>query len=203
MNRKKKRLSSRPPIKKQATGSGDLLRIAARMGNLAVAAELIVGWREKLLTILSSRDENKDERIVRAGQIIKDAGIDVDFGNASICFGAEHIAEDRIKDDAERVRISAAIRKKEKEYGLKEDEYWPAGEAPDDVETLRAAHDKRCRQIEADVLREFGEYEMASALMADEAAFIAKYREPGCLALFGPLSVWPGQSGRGIPGQVK
>lgn len=72
------------------------------------------------------------------------------------------IAEQRQDTDEELARISMEMRKKEKEHGLKdEDEYWPRGEGPDDIEELRGAYDYRVREIEMEAMREYGEDEMA------------------------------------------
>jgi len=181
------------PSDKETTAAV-LVNIAARVGKLADEAEPTPSWRDKVKAALTGTADRR-EGMIRAGQAMRDAGKDIDFANLTICIGAENIAEDRIKTDAGLARISAAIKKKEKKYGLKEDEYWPPGEAPDDVETLQAAFNKRCRQIMADVLREFGEDEMAAALLADEDAFDAKYREPGRLAHFGPHPKRRGNTG--------
>lgn len=181
---------------KAPTAAADLLTIAARLGKRAKETAAAATWQDKVLTILKT-SEDRPEGILRAGQAMRDADIDVDFANMTICIGVEDIAADREQADAERIRISRAIDAANKAHGLGPDEYWPRGEAPDDVEALNAAHDERCRQIRAGVFREFGENEMADALLADEDAFDAKYREPGRLAHFGPIPR------RGIPGQPK
>lgn len=101
---------------------------------------------------------------------MRDAGIDIDFANFSICLGAEGIAEER-----RSAKIDRDIKAAQEGRQMKDD-----------------GRDWRHCQVEAAVLREFGENEMADALLADEAAFNAKYREHGRLAHFGP-----------IPGQLK
>jgi len=186
MKKPNKKTAARTAAMKPANESEKLLGIAARIMKLSADAEPEGSWREKVKRTLSGC-ENQDEGMIRAGQAMRDAAIDVDFANMTICCGAEDIAADRVKTDAELAKISRTIDAAEKAHGLGKDEYWPQGEAPDDVETLRAAYTKRSRQIEADVLREFGENEMADALLADEDAFNAKYREPGRAAHFGPL----------------
>lgn len=202
MKKPNKKTAARTAAMKPTDESGILLGIAARIMKLSADAEPNRSWREKVKAALSGGDDRSDG-MIRAGQAMQDAGIDVDFANMTICLGVEDIANDREKADAELARISRAIAAANKAHGLGEDEYWPRGEAPDDVEKLNASFERRAREINADVFRKFGENEMADALLADEEAFIAKYREPGRLAHFGPLSRWPGQKGQGLPGQDK
>ncbi len=190
MTKPSKKAAAAPAAKKLTDESGPLLGIAARIMKLSAAAEPNESWREKVKRALSGCP-SRTEGMLRAGQAMRDAGVDVDFAHFSICFGVEGIADKRITADAELARISAAIKKREKEEGLAEGEFWPRGAGPKDVRALHAAYEKRCRQITADVLREYGENEMADALLADEAAFDAKYREPGRLAHCGPLTVAP------------
>lgn len=147
----------------QPAAAADLLKIAARIGTLADEAEPSESWRSRVknaLTVCADQDEG----MIRAGQAMRDAGVDVDFANMTICMGAEGIAEDRRTD-----KVNRDLRDAEK------------GQLTDD------GLEWEFRQVEAAVLREFGEDEMADALLANEAAFIAKYREPGRLAHFGPI----------------
>jgi len=163
--------AKRTPLSAKSAGGTDLLKIATRIGKLADEAEPTMSWRDKVKSILAG-PLGEDEGIIRAAQIMREAGaIDGEESCFFIVFGSEIIADRRIMADAELNRISAEIRKKEKKYGLKEDEYWPAGEAPDDVETLRAAFDKRRGHILADVLREFGEDEMVDLYLRNEKEF--------------------------------
>jgi len=193
MKKQSKKTGARKPARvaamKPTDESGKLLGIAARIMKLSAAAEPSESWREKVKRALSGCP-NRSEGMIRAGQAMRDAGVDVDFAHMTICMGVEHIAEARIQTDAERVRISRAIDAANKAHGLGPDEYWPRGKAPAEVKALNTAHDKRCLQMKADVFREYGENEMADALLADEDAFDAKYREPGRLAHFGPLPEW-------------
>ena len=164
----------------------NLFSIAASLGDRANRAVAAATWRDRVRHIHSVYGD-KSEGILRSGQVMRDAGEDLEFATLSICLGVESLADERINTDPEINKISEAIRKKEAAYGLKENEYWPANEAPDDVEKLRAAWHRRFIEIEAEVFREFGEDKMAADLMADEDAFNAKYREPARLAHFGPF----------------
>mgnify|MGYP000924584136 FL=1 len=170
----------------KSSSAGDLLTIAARLGKAAEKAALAAGGRDMAKAILA-RQEDRPDNIVRAAQFMKAADVDVQGNNFAIAWGCYLIAHDRMETDPDLARISAAAKKKEKEYGLKEGEYWPRGEAPDDVEELNNKWERRTREIEAEVLREFGEDEMADALLADHDAFLKAYWEPGRADLCGPL----------------
>jgi len=186
--------SKRTPLSAKNAGGTDLLKIAARLGMKVAAAELTATWREKALAALSSRD--RIEGMIRAAQILRDAGaLDIESANFIIAFESEQIAQDRIQSDAELAGISAAIEKKRRDAGIAEDDDWPDEEMPDDVTGLYAAWDRRADGIKAAVLREFGEEEMAAALLADYDAFYEKYWEPGRLAQFGPLPERRGTTG--------
>lgn len=84
------------------------------------------------------------------------------------------IGEDRVFKDADLARISADIGKLEKKHGLKKGEYWPLGEAPDDVENLRTKWDQLADQIIADVMRAHGEDALADSYLADKDAFFKR-----------------------------
>lgn len=167
MNKTKKR----PSRERQTTTAAAMLGIAARIRKLADEADPTrLSWRDQVkaaLTVCADLDEG----MIRAGQAMRDAGVDVDFANMTICMGAENIAERRRGDKVNRDLQDAA-----------------KGQLTDD------GLDWRLSQVEAAVLREFGEGEMADALLASEAAFNAKYREPGRLAHFGPIPK-PGDTG--------
>ena len=202
MTKPSKKAAAAKVAMKPTDESGKLLGIAARIMTLSAAAEPAPSWREKVKRSMTGVEDDR-VGILRAGQAMRDAGVDLAFAYMSICMGAEDIAADREKTDAGLAKISRAIDAANKTHGLKEGEYWPRGEAPDDVEKLNAAYERRVREIEAAVLREYGENEMADALLADEDAFDAKYREPGRLAHFGPLPEWAEKKRKGIPGQDK
>jgi len=89
-------------------------------------------------------------------------------------FALDNLAEERKAADAELIRLSKAIDAKYKEYGAAEDEYWPDGEAPEDMEELRTAYDERSRQIDAAVMREHGEDGMADLFLNDEKEFFRR-----------------------------
>jgi hypothetical protein len=168
MKKPNKKTAASLAAKKPTDESGKLLGIAARIMRLSADVEPAASWRDRVKRALSG-SRNRYEGIIRAGQAMRDAGADVDFANFSICLGAEGIAEERRTAKMNRDREAA-------KHGRALDEDGP---------------DWRSRQVEADVLREFGENEMADALLADEDTFIAKYREPGRLAHFGPLPTKP------------
>ena len=104
---------------------------------------------------------------------------DAGLADEAACFffktiALDRLSEERIMKDAELARISADIEKQEKEYGLKEDEDWPAGEAPENVEALRAVYNERCHQITIDVMREHGEDEIADLFQDNEKEYYSR-----------------------------
>ncbi len=180
MTKPSKKAAARPAAKNKTDESGPLLGIAARIMRLSADAEPADSWRDRVRRALSG-SRNRHEGIIRAGQAMRDAGVDLGFALFSICLGAEGIAEARRSAKMER-----DIKAVNQSQRLEED-----------------GRDWRLRQVEADVLREFGENEMADALLTNEDAFLAKYREPGRLAHFGPLPEWAEKKRKGIPGQDK
>jgi len=99
---------------------------------------------------------------------------------------ADDLDVDPEEDDPALKAIGEKLRAAEVAHGLAEDEYWPLGEAPDDVEQLRAeweaAHDRRT----AAVFRAHGEGDMADLFLNDRLAFDRRY-ERGRRAILGPL----------------
>ncbi|MFL5356277.1 hypothetical protein [Archangium sp.] len=67
--------------------------------------------------------------------------------------------------------IGAKIDALEEAYGLKEGEFWPIGEAPDDVEALRAEYDAAFDRATVQFLRDHGEEEMATLYADDRSTF--------------------------------
>lgn len=149
----------------------DLERIKAR---LIPDAELLSGHDKKESLLIIAR-ENRD-----AGRGDKDEAFYIIY---SIM---EDLANERRETDAELAKISAAVQKKEKEYGLKKGEYWLKGDAPPDVEELEATWEERSSLIETAIMREYGENEMADLYMADRLAFFRRI-ERGREKIFGPL----------------
>lgn len=93
---------------------------------------------------------------------------------------------ERIEKDPELMKINRQIDHRRQADGLNEDEFWPAGEAPDDIEELQAAWDGRMYEMKIAILREWGEVEMADLLSCDRDAF-ARREEEGRKKFFGPL----------------
>lgn len=120
-----------------------------------------------------AKDGRWQNIIEMAQQLRADGRADKDIAYSLIAQGCIAIGEKRFESDAVLAGISADIRKLEKKHGLKHDEIWLKGEAPDDVERLRAKWEQRADQIIADIFREYGEDLMADAFLADPEAFIA------------------------------
>jgi hypothetical protein len=68
-------------------------------------------------------------------------------------------------------RIDQAIKAADKAHGLKDDEEWIEGKAPDDVAELYRAWGRRHDAIMVAFLREYGEADMADLRLADPDAY--------------------------------
>jgi hypothetical protein len=163
----------------------DLLEIATRLKDQVAEADAGLTWREKSIAALAN--SNDEEGIIRCAQIQRDeGGASKEESSHRIAFMAENIAIERIKKDKEIKRIGQAIDAAKKAYGLKDDEYWPRGEGPEDVEQLDDEWDRRFDAIFAAVLREHGEDAMADLLITDKKAF-HDLCEKGRAMTYGPL----------------
>jgi len=89
------------------------------------------------------------------------------------------------KDDPALRAIGDKIRAAEAAHGLAEDEFWMAGEAPDDVEALRAEWDAAFDRRTATVFRSHGEDDMADLFLNDRLTFDRRY-DRGRQSFFGP-----------------
>lgn len=128
-------------------------------------------------------DHDRWENMIDLARSVRDMGTaDEDEAFFYMTIALDSLAEERIQTDAELVRLSNAIDAKYKEYGAAEDDYWPDGEAPEDMEELRTAYDERSRQIDAAVMREHGEAGMADLYLTDEKEFFRR-RVRGALLL--------------------
>lgn len=112
-----------------------------------------------------------DPAMIKAMQILRQLNPDEKaLAERGIRVSVEGIAHERMKNDPEGQRISEEIRRLEKDkYELEDDEYYPIDEMPDDLRQLNDQWDRRNREIEADILREHGEHELADMYLDDEA----------------------------------
>lgn len=159
--------------KKSHAGKSPLLAIAAKIRGQVARADVGPSWREMMMASMVRDDHNTFT--IKAAKLQRDNGaMSRENANAMIADIAFQIVYDRYNNtDSELVRINRAERAAEKKHGLKAEEgyYWPIGQAPDDVEKLRAARDRRVNILTANVLKEYGEDELAVALLADADAF--------------------------------
>jgi hypothetical protein len=181
MNKKTAKKTTKPgrrAIKRETPGQAggiDLLRIADKVGLQQYAAE---GFRDRqtramaALTRMMEREGDKadvpmDELILRLQFIREMAGM----SSEEIFAGIDSLAEETAWEDRELDRLSAAITVKRKKYGLKDDEDWIDGEAPEDTAGLLTAWEDRLRQLKVAILRHHSENEMADLLANDPGAY--------------------------------
>jgi len=74
--------------------------------------------------------------------------------------------------------VDEQLRKLEKAYGLKDDEYWPIGEAPEEIEKVRAEWEAVAERAKIAFFRSRGESELAT-LMEREPALYEQLLEVG------------------------
>lgn len=82
--------------------------------------------------------------------------------------------------------LDNAIYELERKYGLEEDEFWPVGEAPQDVEALRAKWDAIEERELLAFFRAHGEHFLARLREQDLVAYDRRV-ENGRQSFFGPL----------------
>ena len=166
--------AGRRDIKRMAVDAGgmDFLKIAAKVRGQLDIADAGPSKKERALTTavnLAAGEPTGADSILMV-QFIREQGRGK-IGEDECFAGIAGFAESIAWEDHEINRLSKAIDEKHKEAGLAEDETWPDGEGPEDVETLRAAWDSRFLQLRVAILRRHGEDGMADLLMTDPAAF--------------------------------
>jgi len=162
--------SKRTPLSAKSAGGTDLLKIAAKIREQLNTADAGPSKTERAMMAIDHEVPGNMTTgpYILIAQSIRDmgrAGEDQFF--ASVASFVDEIAW----EDREIIRLSKAIDLKHKEAGLGEDETWPDGEGPEDVEKLRTAWDSRFRQLKIAILRQYGEDQMADLLLNDPDAF--------------------------------
>jgi len=133
-------------------------------------------------------DERLDAyRAVRASGVLPDDAALYLVGYALQDFEIELFTTDA---DPEVARISAELATLERKHGLAEGEYWPIGEAPSDVERLRAEYEHATDRARAALWRAKGEVNMAELYERHRAEYEQRI-ENGRRYFFGgdPLSL--------------
>jgi len=162
----------------------DLLAIADTLKNQTDKMFSQPPWQDLLLASLVTTD--REHGCLRSAQILRDHSPDFDADKAvfMVMLSVEEIAMRRCDTDAELLRIRAAIAAAEKAAGVGPDDEWE--DAPPEVGALYEAIQRRETELEAEVLREYGETELAGLRVNDYDAYLAK-REPGRLKIYGPV----------------
>lgn len=100
--------------------------------------------------------------------------------------GKREAIRDRDGLGPELEELNDEIDELEHEYGLEEDEFWPVGEAPPDVEALRAKWDAIEERELLAFFRAHGEHFLARLRERDPVAYVQRV-ENGRHFFFGPL----------------
>lgn len=141
----------------------------------AETANSKASWRNMFESCLDTDLEGEEfkRHMTRALQMRRDAlgtaDAEADFRRSLITL-AEEITFDR-DNDAELVRISNEMRAIEEREGLEDGEFWMLGEGPDDFILLDEEYERRMHEIQADVFRQYGEDEMADAILKGDNSF--------------------------------
>ena len=160
----------------------ELLAIADKLQEQTARMFSQPPWRDKLLAALVATD--KHHGMLRAGQIFRDYPdyYDADKAVFLIMWNARLLAWRRHETDAELLRLRAAIATAEKAAGVGPDDEWD--DVPPEVDALYGAIEHRELEVEAEVLREYGETELAELRLNDDDAYRAKW-EPGRIRTWG------------------
>jgi len=163
-----------------------------------IARRPMARLRLQQLAALSGAKKNRGESATTDERL--DMGLAAyDFGHFSfeeaLCFVTVMLASeanDRMQEVYEREfsKRFEAIRKK---HGLGPNEFWAAGEGPEENQVLGDAFDAACDRVELEVLQEHADRlghpllrEAADLLATDRAEFMRR-REGGRQSLFGPF----------------
>ena len=170
---------------KRRPDSGELLQIAARLQAKIQSLDI----RDLEMQVRQAHTEgDEDVGILRATQILRDAGrYDQDQAFYLIFWSAERLASRRQEADQELNRISQLLDTIEEREGLEEDEDFRLDDlgTSADWQALAAKWSRRVTEIQAAVLREHGEDDMADLLLTDPDAF--RHRaDVGREQVFGP-----------------
>jgi hypothetical protein len=160
------------PTKKINSGAVALLKIADRIGRQARKADNLVNWREKISIIIQGHADGKDkpDGILKAAQTFRDAGrIDPDQALSMIVGAVGHLSEKTIMTDPKLNDLSDKMGVICKREGLGEDDYFTLNDpkTPKDWLALNEKYDRRVNEIEAAILKRYGEDEIADLTLND------------------------------------
>ncbi len=116
--------------------------------------------------------EERAVDIIKAYQNLREAGIiEKEHAYHEIFCAVERITDEKFKDSEKIKKIYSKIDKLERSYGLKEGEYFPPEDAPPDIRALQIEWDLAHYEMLADILKDFGEIELAHLLLNNEEEF--------------------------------
>lgn len=159
-----------------------------KLDELSKTAQAKATWKQQIFRLVSLGDQATDEDRLAAFRAWRDSGtVDPDSGFYMVAktLGRMFDKTDPLADP-KLAAISEKIDAAEKAHGLTEDEYFPLGEAPPDVQALIDEWDARFDQLKAAFFRQHGEDRTADLLLTDPKAFLRRSVR-GCELLFGRL----------------
>lgn len=177
-------------MKKQQTNSvlKNVIKIAS---GLAIDASKLVSahdWRERVFWLLGqlerAEESEKDGLLIEALQCIRNAGA-MPFEQFVCSFFRiiEGMSLDADGYDPELIAINAKLDTIKKREGLTEDESWYADEGPEDWKELNRQWERRSDEIEVELMRSFGEGELADLYLNNQAEFM-RLHEAGRRVIF-------------------
>jgi hypothetical protein len=165
--------------KETKPGADALMRIADRLGTQARRADNRLNGRDKIRAFFNREEPSVEQFKNLSGEkflellILERDGLnaDPDAALASIVGAVDRIAEKDILNDPKLDDLHAKMVVIRKREGLKEDEYFELNdpETPKDWLALNEKYDRRVHEIQAAILRRYGEDEIADLMINDQA----------------------------------
>ncbi len=153
-------------------GAGDALKIAATVQNTVPLHDLPQHAQIRVRAALMNRDRRVSMLLL--AQIERAFGcMNHDAAFYLIGWAVEKLASDRVETDWALARINQEIEAVEKREGLQEDEVFPLAdpETPEHYQALAGQWWRRFEEIQAAILREYSEADMAALLLTDPDAY--------------------------------
>ena len=164
---------------KRKNHQAKVMDIMANLQAIARQQSDRTSWRDRLAFYHASRKEGDPidhSFLLRTYQAARNArDIDPDLAFYMITLLFDNFCGERYEDDPKLKKITAKIRDIEKREGLKDDEYFARGEEPDDLEKAEDEWDQRHTEIQASIMRDHGEGDMADLYLNDRDEYDRRF----------------------------